>query len=81
MSKTSLSYNGLNLIMPSRDATLITQRLYFANAPHPYKHVLGWYRIMKEMKDCGVSAICVFDGKQRNLAKHLEVREFVMLVI
>ena len=55
------------------DGTLITQRLWFSPAPHPHRHVLGWYRLVKEMKECGVNAICVFDGKERNLAKKSEV--------
>ncbi|KII84254.1 hypothetical protein PLICRDRAFT_95239 [Plicaturopsis crispa FD-325 SS-3] len=54
------------------DGTLITQRLHFANIPHPQRHVLGWYRLAKEFKDCGVHAICVFDGKERSFAKARE---------
>ncbi|KAJ7512640.1 PIN domain-like protein [Mycena galericulata] len=54
------------------DGTLITQRLHFAQVPHPYRHVLGWYRLVKELQDSGVSAICVFDGKERSLAKARE---------
>ena len=56
------------------DGTLITQRMHYAPSPHPYRHVLGWYRLLQELKDSGVSAICVFDGKERNLAKAMEVR-------
>ncbi|KAH9836345.1 PIN domain-like protein [Rhodofomes roseus] len=55
------------------DGTLITQRLHFAPMPHRHRHVLGWYRIMKELIDCNVRAICVFDGKERSLAKELEM--------
>ncbi|KAF8889703.1 PIN domain-like protein [Infundibulicybe gibba] len=51
------------------DGTLITQRLHFAPSPHPYRHVLGWYKILGELKEFGVSAICVFDGKDRSKAK------------
>ncbi|KAF8345313.1 PIN domain-like protein [Amanita rubescens] len=54
------------------DGTLITQRMHFAPVPHQYRHVLGWYRLVKELEDSGVSAICVFDGKERNLAKARE---------
>ncbi|KAJ7089175.1 PIN domain-like protein [Mycena belliarum] len=54
------------------DGTLITQRLHFAQVPHPYRHVLGWYRLIKELEDSGVAAICVFDGKERSLAKARE---------
>ncbi|KAJ7754478.1 PIN domain-like protein [Mycena metata] len=54
------------------DGTLITQRLHFAQVPHDYRHVLGWYRLVKELQDSGVSAICVFDGKERSAAKARE---------
>ncbi|KAF8190328.1 PIN domain-like protein [Mycena galopus ATCC 62051] len=54
------------------DGTLITQRLHFAQVPHNYRHVLGWYKLVKELQDCGVEAICVFDGKERSAAKARE---------
>ncbi|KZT25702.1 PIN domain-like protein [Neolentinus lepideus HHB14362 ss-1] len=54
------------------DGTLITSRLHFAQTPHRYRHVLGWYRLIRELRDSSVNAICVFDGKQRNAAKQLE---------
>ncbi|KAF8631345.1 hypothetical protein AX15_002457 [Amanita polypyramis BW_CC] len=54
------------------DGTLITQRMHFAPLPHQHRHVLGWYRLAKELEESGVSAICVFDGKERNLAKSRE---------
>lgn len=56
------------------DATLITQRFHFARVPHQYKHVLGWYRLLKELRDNGVNAICIFDGDDRSVAKLQEVR-------
>ncbi|KAG5635507.1 hypothetical protein H0H81_011015 [Sphagnurus paluster] len=55
------------------DGTLITQRFHFAQAPHPHRHVLGWYKLARELKEAGVSAVCVFDGKDRNIAKAREV--------
>ncbi|KAM6503633.1 PIN domain-like protein [Amanita muscaria] len=54
------------------DGTLITQRLHFAPIPHQYRHVLGWYRLAKELEESGVTAVCVFDGKERNRAKARE---------
>ncbi|KAJ3755161.1 PIN domain-like protein [Lentinula raphanica] len=54
------------------DGTLLTQRFHFAQIPHPYRHVLGWYRLIKELEQFGVEAICVFDGKGRNAAKAQE---------
>ncbi|KAF9051301.1 PIN domain-like protein [Panaeolus papilionaceus] len=56
------------------DGTLITQRFHYAQDPHPNKHVLGWYRLAKELHDAGVSAICLFDGKERSKAKSGEVQ-------
>ncbi|THH32067.1 hypothetical protein EUX98_g2107 [Antrodiella citrinella] len=41
--------------------------------PHKYRHVLGWYRIVKELQESEVEAVCVFDGLERSFAKHLEV--------
>ncbi|THU79961.1 PIN domain-like protein [Dendrothele bispora CBS 962.96] len=55
------------------DGTLITQRLHFAPVPHPYRHIIGWYRLVKELENFGVQAICVFDGKERSTAKAREV--------
>jgi len=54
------------------DGTLITQRLHFSPMPHRYKHVLGWYRMIQELKECDIQAICVFDGKERSIAKKRE---------
>ncbi|KAG9313407.1 PIN domain-like protein [Chiua virens] len=55
------------------DGTLVTQRLHFAPMPHPYRHIIGWHRILTELRDSDVRAICVFDGKQRTAAKAREV--------
>ncbi|KAG7448688.1 PIN domain-like protein [Guyanagaster necrorhizus] len=54
------------------DGTLITQRLHFVPVPHPYRHVLGWYRIARELQENDVEAVCIFDGKERNIAKARE---------
>ncbi|KAJ6473545.1 PIN domain-like protein [Mycena vitilis] len=54
------------------DGTLITQRLHFAQVPHDYRHVLGWYKLVRELQESDVSAICVFDGKERSAAKARE---------
>ncbi|KAH8829363.1 PIN domain-like protein [Flagelloscypha sp. PMI_526] len=51
------------------DATLVTQRLHYAQIPHPYRHVLGWYRLCTELRNQNVNVICVFDGRRRILAK------------
>ncbi|KAJ4490164.1 PIN domain-like protein [Lentinula aciculospora] len=62
-------FSGKRIVL---DGTLLTQRFHFAQIPHPYRHVLGWYRLIKELEQFGVEAICVFDGKGRNLAKAQE---------
>ncbi|KAG8216877.1 PIN domain-like protein [Butyriboletus roseoflavus] len=55
------------------DGTLVTQRLHFAPMPHPHRHIIGWHRILTELRDADIRTICVFDGKQRNAAKAREV--------
>lgn len=55
------------------DATLVTQRLYFAQTPHEHRHVLGWYRMLTELKEHNIGVIAVFDGKERSQAKQSEV--------
>ncbi|KAJ3516745.1 hypothetical protein NLJ89_g924 [Agrocybe chaxingu] len=56
------------------DGTLITQRFHFVQNGHPYHHILGWYRLLQELQDNGVSAVCVFDGKERSSAKARELQ-------
>ncbi|KAI0631087.1 PIN domain-like protein [Trametes polyzona] len=55
------------------DGTLITQRFHFAPIPHPARHVLGWYRLIKHLQASNVQTICVFDGRERSAAKGQEV--------
>ena len=61
-----------NIILSFRDGTLITQRLHFSQGHELFPHVLGWYRIAKELNDNGISSICVFDGETRSGAKARE---------
>lgn len=63
------------------DGTLVTQRLHFTSMPWDQRHVLGWHRIIQELKDSGVKAICVFDGLERNKAKADEVYQHYLLYI
>ena len=42
--------------------------------PHQYRHILGWFRLISELREHGIRAICVFDGKERAVAKSSEVR-------
>jgi flap endonuclease-1 len=66
------------------DGTLITQRFHFVSSEHASYHVLGWYRLARELNRHNISAICVFDGKERNIAKANEVSkenpQFIALV-
>jgi flap endonuclease-1 len=63
-------------LTPRSDGTLVTQRLHFAPMPHPHRHILGWHRILTELRDADIRAICVFDGTQRSAAKAREVCAF-----
>ncbi|TFK73483.1 PIN domain-like protein [Pluteus cervinus] len=56
------------------DATLLTQRFHFARNPHPHRHLIGWYHLVKELEESKVNAICVFDGKLRSPAKWDEIK-------
>ena len=63
-----------------RDGTLVTQRLHWAPTPHRYRHVLGWYRLVNELKSSDVDAVCVFDGPYRTTAKAMEVCLILVLL-
>jgi hypothetical protein len=41
--------------------------------PHEHRHILGWYRLIQELREHGIRAICVFDGEERTVAKSNEV--------
>ena len=58
----------------SSDGTLITQRFQFAQSPVKRRSIIGWYRLVNDMRFHGVKPICVFDGKERTAAKKREVR-------
>lgn len=55
------------------DGTLVTQRFHFAPMPNQYRHILGWFRLINELREHGIRAICVFDGEERTAAKSSEV--------
>ncbi|CAE6484392.1 unnamed protein product [Rhizoctonia solani] len=55
------------------DGTLITQRLFYTVDPRPYRHVLGWYQLVQELRQHKINVICIFDGKRRSPAKQGEV--------
>lgn len=41
--------------------------------PHQYRHILGWFRLINELRDHGIRTLCVFDGEERTAAKSSEV--------
>ena len=41
--------------------------------PHQYRHILGWFRLINELREHDIRAICVFDGEERTVAKSSEV--------
>jgi hypothetical protein len=64
---------SINVLNYESDGTLITQRLHYSPMPVPNRHVLGWYRIIRELQEANVGVICVFDGEKRSFAKQPEV--------
>lgn len=56
---------GLRLAI---DATLLVQRLHFADDPHPSRHVIGFYRLITSLRQHGIVPIMVFDHPQKRLA-------------
>lgn len=56
---------GLRLAI---DATLLVQRLHFADDPHPSRHVIGFYRLISSLRQHGVMPIMVFDHPHKRLA-------------
>lgn len=59
------SLRGLRLAI---DATLLVQRLHFADDPHASRHVIGFYRLITSLHQNGVMPIMVFDHPQKRLA-------------
>ncbi|KAH7340650.1 PIN domain-like protein [Rhizoctonia solani] len=55
------------------DGTLVTQRLFYTVDSRPYRHVLGWYQLVQELRQHNINVICVFDGRRRTPAKQGEV--------
>ncbi|PPQ95050.1 hypothetical protein CVT25_000618 [Psilocybe cyanescens] len=56
------------------DGTLITQRYHYARQNYEHRHIYGWFRLARDLERAGVSAVCVFDGKERSDAKAEEVQ-------
>ena len=69
-----LSHKVIPLTDIFRDGTLLTHRFHFAPWEHGHRHIYGWYRLITELRDNEIQAICVFDGDHRTEAKSAEVR-------
>ncbi|EJU02350.1 PIN domain-like protein [Dacryopinax primogenitus] len=54
------------------DGNLVTQRLHFGAGSHEHGHIIGWYKMIKDMHANGVGVITVWDGKERSSAKARE---------
>lgn len=50
------------------DATLVTQRLHFTEDPHVSRHLIGFYRLIRSLRQVGVQPIMVFDHPHKRLA-------------
>ncbi|PWZ00425.1 PIN domain-like protein [Testicularia cyperi] len=56
---------GLKLAI---DATLLVQRLHFADDPHPSRHVIGFHRLITSLRQHGIVPFMVFDHPLKRLA-------------
>ncbi|KZO94129.1 PIN domain-like protein [Calocera viscosa TUFC12733] len=54
------------------DGNLITQRLHFGATSHAHRHVVGWFKVINDLRANGVGVITVWDGKERSSAKARE---------
>ncbi|EPQ27671.1 uncharacterized protein PFL1_04809 [Pseudozyma flocculosa PF-1] len=59
------SLHGLRLAI---DATLLIQKLHFADDPHPSRHLIGFYRLLNSLRENGVAPLMVFDHPSKRLA-------------
>ncbi|RPD61239.1 PIN domain-like protein [Lentinus tigrinus ALCF2SS1-6] len=64
------AFSGKRIVI---DGTLITQRFHFAPMPQRHRHVLAWYRLASHLRNNNIQAVCVFDGRERSLAKEREI--------
>ncbi|KAN0064135.1 hypothetical protein ACQY0O_003302 [Thecaphora frezii] len=62
---TQASLRGLRLAI---DATLLTQKIHFADDPHPSRHLIGFYRLINSLRENGASPIMIFDHPSKRLA-------------
>jgi len=70
----SLAFVSVSYACVSSDGTLVTQRFHYSQSPLKRRSIVGWYRLVNDMRFHGVKPICVFDGKERTAAKRREVR-------
>lgn len=57
------------------DATLLIQRLHFADDLHPSRHLLGFHRLIRQMRECSLIPIMVFDNFSQGARLPAKMRE------
>jgi len=70
---------GLDSLPPSTrlaiDATLLIQRLYFADDAHPSRHIIGFHRLIRHIRECSLIPIMVFDNFSQGARLPAKMRE------
>ena len=57
------------------DATLLVQRLHFADDLHPARHLLGFHRLIRQLRDASLVPIMVFDNFSQGARLPAKMRE------
>jgi flap endonuclease-1 len=57
------------------DATLLIQRLHFADDVHPSRHIIGFHRLIRQMRECSLVPIMVFDNFSQGARLPAKMRE------
>ncbi|UZJ56389.1 hypothetical protein CBS101457_005709 [Exobasidium rhododendri] len=57
------------------DATLLIQRLHFADDAHPSRHILGFHRLIRQMREASLIPIMVFDNFSKGARLKAKGRE------
>ncbi|KAF7325899.1 hypothetical protein MKEN_00440700 [Mycena kentingensis (nom. inval.)] len=76
----SLGFKALSGKRIVIDGSFVTHHLYKSSVQHQYPHILGWYTLIKALRDANVSVKCVFDGKaipekERELQRRRDARD------
>lgn len=57
------------------DATLLIQRLHFADDSHPSRHLLGFHRLIRQLRESSLVPIMVFDNFSQGARLPAKMRE------